>query len=140
MQPCVSTQLLSSRMLRVDGRLYIRTYRAAELGSAHGKWDMSLDFAVDRGQREQLLRVECLPLTCGTAPIHQRVENKSPAITSSQSACSYLSVVWRVQLCITQTFYFLCLPPPVLYTGLPVHLQRLSRYCQSRTPPGFPFR
>lgn len=47
----------------------------------HRKVGHESDFTTDRGQREQLVRDDYLLLTRGTEPIHQLLENKSPAIT-----------------------------------------------------------
>lgn len=38
------------------------------------------------GDGEQLVGAGYLQLTCGTAPIHQLLENESPALTSSLGA------------------------------------------------------
>lgn len=57
-----------------------------------GKWDMCRTSPWMEGrERAAGYRVEYLLVTCGTAAIHQLLEHKSLAITSSLSGCSYLT-------------------------------------------------
>lgn len=135
----MTSELLSSCRLQVDGWVYIRTYWAASW--AVHKVGHELDFTIDRGQREQLVRVEYQRLTCGAASIHQLLENKWPAIPSSLSACSYLTEVWKVQL-ITQTFSFFVFL--LVLDNISAHSQHhckhciISHYCQSCSALVFP--